>query len=428
MAAMAGFFAALTIFDKVETCIYRICNTLQNKIPPVTPAIFTHPTLESNLSAQDKEIFEHLVGNALRNTSAVKYVSHVFLQRITNAIVAGSKRINSSADPLLQAFGNGGDQHNTGYVGPYRDAILHALSQDGNIREKFALVYVLIKNKYLDEVIDDIISTGDLPYLGKEMRLNVTHVLHRWSQVNNTKNALDPSLKYTNGIPNLEFESFKSWARFDFEGPPPFNWTGTREDREGGCKETSLFSNSKSIHPPLSTYELKYQCNSSDPLPCKLKWYPGKLCYNVIQTPFGKGVPGYLQRAGALEYRVVAGPSGTTSNVLEIARLLGLSPEMTQLLRIAMVAWMVPTNDHSFFEILLGADSYLDSNQRLRMGFDDLGILMSDDITVDGQTFYSHKLWETVGQWLFDTEEGIRLIPKMLPQAQDYLKSLTKRQ
>jgi hypothetical protein len=49
----------------------------------------------------------------------------------------------------------------------------------------------------------------------------------------------------------------------------------------------------------------RYQCNGTAH-PCKLRWYPGKLCFKIMDVPFGAGVPGYLARARALGYRTVS--------------------------------------------------------------------------------------------------------------------------
>ena len=72
-----------------------------------------------------------------------------------------------------------------------------------------------------------------------------------------------------------------------------------------------------------------------------LQWWPGELCYDVVDEPLPldttpalppdgaadlsdpsarpppRPVPGYAARAAALGYRAVAGPSGTTANMLQ---------------------------------------------------------------------------------------------------------------
>ena len=144
----------------------------------------------------------------------------------------------------------------------------------------------------------------------------------------NASQALAGGLKYSNGVPDWAFESENSWVRFDFSGPPPSLanasaaplWSGARQSLPQ-CTPTSLMSNDPSLHPPLSANELRFQCGDSSPLPCKLKWFPGGGCYKVVDASWTTGdgavLKGYLARADALNYRVVAGVSGTTANVLQ---------------------------------------------------------------------------------------------------------------
>ena len=109
--------------------------------------------------------------------------------------------------------------------------------------------------------------------------------------------------------------------RFAFHGFRPTLWTATR--LYTGCTEVNLTTASP-LHPPLSAAELAYQCNGSAARPCKLLWYPGQRCYTINATAtFGPRIPGYHARASALGYRMVAGPSGTTADVMQYAELLG---------------------------------------------------------------------------------------------------------
>ena len=70
--------------------------------------------------------------------------------------------------------------------------------------------------------------------------------------------------------------------------------------------------------------------------------------------PSGEAVIGLNERARRLGYRSAAAASGTTANMLQLSKLLGFtSPDEMALIRLTMAAWMLPTDDHSFFEILL---------------------------------------------------------------------------
>jgi hypothetical protein len=65
---------------------------------------------------------------------------------------------------------------------------------------------------------------------------------------------------------------------------------------------------------------------------------------------------GFNRVAGRVGGRSVAGPSGTTQKMIQVAALLKMTPDSLYLLRAGLIAWMVPAEDHSLFEILMGAE------------------------------------------------------------------------
>ncbi|MDE9518055.1 ADP-ribosyltransferase [Xenorhabdus bovienii] len=69
-----------------------------------------------------------------------------------------------------------------------------------------------------------------------------------------------------------------------------------------------------------------------------------------------------------------AGPSSTTSNMYEIARLLNLPASEAQLFRALLLGWMIQARDHSFTEIMGALDAYA-------MEFDEHGpaVVTSDE-------------------------------------------------
>jgi hypothetical protein len=114
-----------------------------------------------------------------------------------------------------------------------------------------------------------------------------------------------------------------------------------------------------------------------------------------------------MARAKALGYRTVAGPSGTTQNMLQLALLLGFSPAELALVRLTMVAWMLVTDDHSLFEMMLGADPYMpEKGWRMQMDLTDFGSLMYADVVATSRTnrdttFARRDVWKAVvHDWL----------------------------
>jgi len=416
------------------------CNTVLNKVPLVSAAATQTPTVETGLTAADKEAFEHLLGHALRSTAAVAWATKEFAKRMREFLVKGAI-LNSTGTTesaaLLAAFASYKcNAHNTGYVGPFVPAIEAALS-GGNIREVWGLAYVLTKTHQFSYLLEDLLPKHPPATLASLYGMNSSALSERWALVQATKGALgklDPTgdLGYSDGVPDFAYEPFNSWVRFDFSAETLKKapvWAGARADKKAGCNTAGLMSDDKSIAPPLSAAELKYQCNGTTP-PCKLQWYPGQLCFDVLPVSFGNSsagapIPGYAQRAAALGYRTAAAASGTTSNMLQYARLLGFTSAELVLFRAAMAAWMLPTNDHSFFEIMLGAEPFMPAGFGMAMGMRDLGQLWPKgrDLPTAGGVFKASDLWAAVSTQLCSAQ-GKALTAKMTPDAKKALSTL----
>ena len=168
---------------------------------------------------------------------------------------------------------------NTGYVGPKLSAVA-AVLENGNIRETWALMYVLSKTGYFNELLVELLSPAHSASpratpasLAAQFGMDGTEVAARWSLVNTTLTALDPSRRYDQGVPVFDFPSLDSWVRFDFRArghSGELLWEAAREFRASGCGTVSMRSDDPSIQPPLSAAELAYQCGDAAP-PCALR-------------------------------------------------------------------------------------------------------------------------------------------------------------
>ena len=87
---------------------------------------------------------------------------------------------------------------------------------------------------------------------------------------------------------------------------------------------------------------------------------------------------------------------------------------------------MLPTDDHSFFEIMLGAESYVPVNYRMALGLHDLGQLWPPNVTIttgNGRRFSGADVWRAVGKRL-QAPAGAALLGKMSPEAASYVRGL----
>ena len=273
------------------------CNTLLFKSPSVHINAGPSRAVTANLSEADRIAFEHLIAHALGETTAVRWVTRTFAARLRRFVVVGAALNGSSASvALMRAFTAAScGRHNTGYVGPSLPAIETALAS-GNLREVWALVYVMSKSRYFTHLLLALLTprgsgVSAVPpratpaTLAARLGMDAAELSARHELVLATQRTLgaSTSLRYAQGIPDYDFEPFDSWVRFDFDSHTRRGirlWRGARTRRAGGCAADGRATNDPSIEPPLSPAELAYQCGGALP-PCALRWQPGRLCFEL---------------------------------------------------------------------------------------------------------------------------------------------------
>ena len=457
-------FASLPTTPRATSCdlVHANCNTVHGKRPPAdTPPDPTTPrAVTAELTPGQRREFEHLLGHALRETDGVRWATREFSTRVSRFLTYGGALNGSSADEALAAAfitpkaGPG----NTGYVGPNITAIKAALAT-GNIREVWGLMYVLTKTHYFCSLLTTLLSPrkgGGAPLatplsLQSALGMDAAAVSARWAQLVASRALNSTEMVYSQGVVDFIYEPFASWVRFDFAAVAHDGsqlWGGARaslgaprlsqqrwwwrqfgdKPRAQGCDQVSMRTDDPSIEPPVSPAEAAYQCAPGHP-PCKLKWNPGMLCYYLTNASWavqgGEALPGYKARADLLGYRAVAAPSGTTANMLQLGSLLGFSADELALLRATMAAWMLPTDDHSFLEIMLGAETFVSTQLGVKLGRDDLGQLWPPgrDLRTSGGTFLADDTWRAVGGRLA-TPDGQALLQAMSAGAREYVQGL----
>lgn len=342
-----------------------VCNTIKGKLPSAARSL-EPPSFSSGLAAPDAQQLERLLAAAFSELPIVDAVTAHFFGCLARFIVGASTA--SPEDALVLAFGSG-SRANTGYAGGELETLRAVLSA-GNSRERWALAYVLQKNRYADALFAR--AAADPP-LARALGLGERALGRRARELRLTRERVAPAERASNGISDWLFPPFSSWVRFDFDSPPPrevaanatggsSGWVGCRRLRPSGCLGTQLRSDDPSLRPPLSDREVAYQCRGAPP--CRLLWQPGASCYTLLDTPIG-GLAGYAARAHRLGYGAVAGVSGTTANTLQLGALLGADEAELLLLRLAMLGWLVLSGDHSVWEVLLAAEPFVPAALRV---------------------------------------------------------------
>lgn len=269
-------------------------------------------------------------------------------------------------------------------------------SRTSNLRNVWSLAYCFFNSPDFK----DIFSKAGPQYFAQRFGDQAgVAVQERRFLVEHTK-QLPNNSTYAQGVPDYVFPPYNSWVRFTFGVKG--RWEGARQKRTN-VSEVNYTSDDPWVQPPLSPDELDFQCGSKEP--CKLRWIVGTNRYYTAEAKLGSQ-PGYQGHADMAGYRTIAGPSGTTSNVMQMARMLGFWGEDLVSLRAAMVAWMVPKDDHSFFEIMLGAEPFMPVGFGMALGREDLGQLWPRDIFVSWQdgAFTTKAVWAAVAERLQDNK------------------------
>jgi len=336
------------------------CVAVEALVPSVIAAA-AGEGFEFGWPARLKEDAEVELGNKLRASSKVLRASHEFIDRVLQVITEGSRIVglNLTEDQaVIRAMGWAGKtreqvQSYSGYV--EENDIPEAASR-GNIRERWALVYVMNRNKFFNTILQQLSSLPST-FVHKHLQFLNTEAL----QVR--RELIHRTVKSHSGVANFVFPVVQSWARLAFNySTPHAQWIGCRQERSM-CGPLDKRVDDSFFFPPLSPRERRLQCGDSTSN-CEVKWCAGRNKFHLVNTSFAPGLQdGYLQRTVASGYRAVAGPSATTANMMQLATLLGYKEEELPLLAVAMIAWMLPALDHSLFEIVLGAAPFVKPKQ-----------------------------------------------------------------
>lgn len=133
------------------------------------------------------------------------------------------------------------------------------------------------------------------------------------------------------------------------ERPEAFN--KLRDERDALPKERRHGApHPQEVSPPLSEREWFEAVNGEG----KLSWESGQDLYHYPMTS------PYQETAEELLTPVSTGPSGTAYGIFQVAQKVGAQVD-PQLLRLAILGWMLPIGDHSFHEIMTACAAF-DSN------------------------------------------------------------------
>lgn len=334
------------------------CKVARQKEPCILDGIWNGPSSEKKMSAEQKYQFEHGLARQLIRSDVISQTTREVGNRMYKFVVNGARELDGLDEDaaLTKAFSYNCQITFTGYAGTEPNVIRQILLVNGNMREVWCLAYCLVKN---NGFLGQLFQRSDLQLLTGIF--GVSAGTRAWKAVSIRRKAVESTQamnvnQYTWGVPDYVFPNEQNWARLSFTANLPDSvggdllWDGARDNTE--CNQTNLTTESPEVDPPLSDREVQAQCGTAGP-PCRLKWYPGESCFEILKTTL------YGERTKRFGYRTAAGPSASTPNMMQLALNMGFSHTDMLAFRATMVAWLVSSNDHSFIEVMLGAASLM---------------------------------------------------------------------
>eukprot|EP00933_Yihiella_yeosuensis_P050888 TRINITY_DN48692_c0_g1_i1.p1 TRINITY_DN48692_c0_g1~~TRINITY_DN48692_c0_g1_i1.p1 ORF type:complete len:523 (-),score=83.72 TRINITY_DN48692_c0_g1_i1:114-1682(-) len=339
-----------------------------------------------SLTAEQRTDFEHLLARAFAKTKGVEWIAKELLVRTDKLIRKSPSPFPGTADSeqIRRMAFNVSDKGWVGWAGDKTEDIDETINH-GNSRSRLAYAEASHRTGYglatpansftVDAILQQLCETNSTTEM-ENLGLNVSYSRKQYNLWKATNKYCSNSEQNCNGNRYLISEPLSSWSRLCYSGPGlslSSTWKGIRphpspncpeRGESGDCKKWLKEGLSESIYPPLSTAERRYQCQGNNK--CLLQWevgttwYPSQIPSAALQrVPFAKDAPGYLDLADAQGWRVVAGPSGRAAEIMNHAAMLNFTCQELVLLRAAFLPYLVGTDVHSFWEVMLGAESML---------------------------------------------------------------------
>mmetsp|Transcript_26818 Transcript_26818/g.57723 ORF Transcript_26818/g.57723 Transcript_26818/m.57723 type:complete len:436 (+) Transcript_26818:40-1347(+) len=315
---------------------------------------------------------ETLIGLGYASYAPAHAIAVSLLQRV-DALAQTMERMEGRSISGIRSrvFGTK-DPTGTGSVGTDETTILQIIHGDGNLRETMTTIYAAAKfynselgsphvYHYMSQIAKlhhetfDSDSTRTNQWLERQGLdfIHLEFILRQQTREEDSgalhsKTSQDPVF-LPFGVPPMGGSVFEARVRNDIRY------------LNRSLREAVLVSD---VLPVLGKYEAKLHSEQfhGDPY---IHWLPGggkngrwkikeyldretideRYTTNpVVKIPFQQGLP------------MLAGPSGTAERFMLIANYLGLSEDEQEMLKFALIGWMVPASDHTIYEILQALD------------------------------------------------------------------------
>lgn len=309
----------------------------------------TKPTTEKaekeeapvDASLNDAVEYERNLGRYAFNHSKAGSGALAMINKMSNAMLKDfDKEDEEQRKKLAELYGR--DSINSaGQVGTEFDAVWGAITE-GNLREKLTALYNAMYGPfktYLTQAMKEK-SWGEM----EEKGLNVTKLKRRKRQMKTNLGAKDLYRDPGNPLDRKKYKSFEHVGKTRFK-------KDETSDRTVGDLEQG--KNSIGLSDREKAYQFgQEQEESGDISNEKLKWKEGGSYWGVNKK--NKWVK---KIENSMHMPVVAGPSGSMLRMFQLWEFLNKPVDAAQW-RLAVLGWMLSSNDHSFHEMMMTAADF----------------------------------------------------------------------
>ncbi len=263
------------------------------------------------------------------------------LDKMTSAMIGDFKEEDETQKTEIVKLYGSDSVDSAGQVGKNFDAIMGVL-HEGNLRERMTALYNAMFGGF-KSYLNTALKKGRWQEL-EAKGLNVTKLQRRKRQ-----------MIFTPGARDLYRNPYQKWDRKNLKSYEDFGPSMRKEVK--GTSQRTVGELEEGENPiPLSEREKAFQFGDkeegTDLKNEKLKWREGETNWQINDNN-----PWVKNAKQSLKMPVVAGPSGTMLRMFQLWEWLN-KPTTPEDWRLAVLSWMLTSNDHTFHEMMMASADY----------------------------------------------------------------------
>lgn len=313
--------------------------TTTTSSPPTTTTDTDKPQPDETL--QDSVEFERKLGRLAYNHSKSANAAKVMTDKMTTAMVGDLEEDNDKQQRELVALYGRDRVNSAGQVGANLKAVMGVL-KEGNLRERLTALMNAMFGPFKEYILKAMRESA-WDEMGKK-GLNVEKLKRRKRQMKFNLGAKDLYRDPGNPLDRKNFSSYVMTGRTRSASP---------EDQRGSKRTVGDLGGDLSVGLSEREKELQFPGKKDDEIQGEnLKWQEGGTYWAVNKkNKWVKNIE------NSLHMPVVAGPSGSMLRMFQLWEYLS-KPVSAADWRLAVLGWMLSSNDHSFHEMMMTAADF----------------------------------------------------------------------